>query len=514
MTSKRPDRSNIAPNDDGALASKTIIGAAWLFGWRMVSRSLGLVSTLILARLLVPGDFGIVAMATAFSAAVDALSELGLQDALVRRVSDDRRLFDTAFTLQAGRALVTSLIVAASAPAVSWWFNEPRLTPVLLVVAVASLVGGGENIGIVEFRRAMRFDMQVRLLFVPRLLQVAITIPMALLLQSYWALLVGIVVSRVARTTMTYVVHPYRPRLRIAGWRELAGFSFWTWAACAASLVWDRVDPFVLGPVFGPAQLGLYLLAAELAVLPVTEVVAPAADALFAAFASAQKRGGSSVHHAPLVAATLMMCIMPLTITISCASGYVVAALLGPKWVAANMLVAILAWLCVFSPLSYVCGAVLVANNYVRRNFFARALMSVIKLVVLLSAVAVTDSLTAIAAAITLCVALESTAYMLLLRGLGGVRLRSMVGPVTRMLLATSLVVLFLHQAGMAWQDVAMPSLPALFHGALIGLVVTVLYSVLILAFWQLAGRPAGPEARLLELVDRYTRPLVLRFSR
>ncbi len=399
------DEANLA--SEGVLASKTVIGAAWLLTWRMFSRSLGFVSTLILARVLVPGDFGIVAMATTFVAAVDTLSQIGVQDALVRHFGDDRKLFDTGFTLQVGRALVTSAIIAGAAPAASLWFHEPRLIPLLLVLAAASLVSGFENIGIVEFSRAMRFDVQFQLNALPRLLQVGVTITAALLLKSYWALLMGIVIAKVARTAMSYWVHPYRPWLKIAGWQELAGFSFWTWAAWIASLVWDRIDPFILGPVIGPARLGLYLLALELAVLPVSEFVEPAAYALFAGFAKAQKQGNSSIQHAPLVTAMLVICIAPFTITISCASGYVVAGLLGPKWAAASPLVAIMAWLCLFSPMSYVCNAVLVANNHVRRNFVGKVIVSAVKLAVLLIAVSYTRRLEFIAAAIVVCVTIE-----------------------------------------------------------------------------------------------------------
>jgi lipopolysaccharide exporter len=73
---------------DASHASKTITGAIWMMLWRVVTRFIGLGSTLILARVLVPADFGLVAMASTFVGAVDALSQLGLQDALVRRQTD------------------------------------------------------------------------------------------------------------------------------------------------------------------------------------------------------------------------------------------------------------------------------------------------------------------------------------------------------------------------------------------------------------------------------------------
>ena len=92
----------------------------------------------------------------------------------------------------------------------------------------------------------------------------------------------------------------------------------------------------------------------------------------------------SSAHHAPQVAAMLVIVIVPITITISCAAGYVVAALLGPHWVAARPLVAIMAWLCLFAPLSTVCNTVLIANGHMARAFSGKAIATVIKVAVLL----------------------------------------------------------------------------------------------------------------------------------
>ena len=146
-----------------SLIRQTAIGATWMMAWRMVTRFLGLASTLVLARVLMPADFGLVAMATTFGAAVEALSQLGLQDALVRH-RDGERLMDTGFTLQLGRGLATGVVVAASAPAAAWWFTEPRLIPILMILAATSVVAGAENIGIIVFRRDMRFDKQFALL--------------------------------------------------------------------------------------------------------------------------------------------------------------------------------------------------------------------------------------------------------------------------------------------------------------------------------------------------------------
>jgi lipopolysaccharide exporter len=87
-----------------SLTKRATIGAMWMIAVRVASRTLGLVSTLIIARILVPADFGLVAMAAAFSQSVNAFSEVGVAEALVRLPDEATALYDTAFTMQAIRS--------------------------------------------------------------------------------------------------------------------------------------------------------------------------------------------------------------------------------------------------------------------------------------------------------------------------------------------------------------------------------------------------------------------------
>ncbi len=491
---------NDAAAIQGSLTRKTIIGAAWLLLWRVVTRSLGLVSTLVLARLLVPADFGLVAMATTFAFGVEALSQLGLQDALVRRREDGFDLHHTAFTLQLGRALVTAAVIAAGAPAAAWWFAEPRLQAVVLVLAGLTVLNGLENVGMAEYRRAMRFDVQFKVNMVTRLAGVATTVGCALAWTNYWALLAGILVSSAARVAMSYRMHPFRPRLQLARWRELGRFSLWTWAAAMAGLVWERCDPFVLGPVFGTAKLGLYLLAVEIALLPVTELIAPAADVLYSAFARAQKDGDSSLHHAPEVAGIILLAVAPIVLSVSAASGPIIEVLLGAKWAGAWPLVAVLTWLCMFSPYSFVCSMALVANGHVQRNFVAKIAMSAVKLATLLVAVSLTDALLVIGASTAGCVAVESLLFLALLPGTGIARLRPALGGLLRVVVATALAAGAVGWSGLGWQPGAGSVGANLMRGFMIGGLGTGVFGLTVLLLWQAAGQPEGAERRLAQL--------------
>ena len=496
----------MADGDTSNVGSRTAIGATWLIAWRMVTRALGLVSTIVLARILLPADFGLVAMATTFSAAIDSFSELGLVAALVRRPDTGRGLYDTAFTMQAARGLLTGSVIAGGAAAVSAWFSEPRLLPILLLLAGLSVLSGFENIGIVEFQRSLRFSMEFKLLFFPRIAQFVVTIAAALLLRSYWALILGIVVAKVSRLVMTYVVHPYRPGFALSRWRDLVGFSFWTWMSSMAGLVWERSDPFILGRFLGAGDLGVYLLAAEIAVLPITELVAPASRALFAGFSAAQNRGTDTVNVALPVVATMLLIVAPLTIGVSATSGYLVAILLGPKWAAAQPLIATFAWLCVFSPFSWISSTVLTSRGLVRQNFYAVAIAATVKAGVIYAA-SLTHRLDLVAVAAVSCVAVESVLFTLQLRRCGGARWRESAGGFLRIGLAAGLTVAALHYSGYGWQTVSMASAPALIQGAATGMAAVLAYVALQSALWWMAGKPSGPETRLLDLAKGFNLP-------
>ncbi len=496
--------------NNGSLARKTLVGAGWLVLWRVLTRLLGFASTLILARLLVPADFGLVAMASTFAYLVEAMSEVGIQDGLVRHPSHDRALLDTGFSLQVARAVVTSGAVALAAPLAAWWFSEPRLEALLYVLAAANLLAGFENVGIVEYQRALRFDVQFRLLIIPRLLQLATTIPLAIMTESYWSLILGTVVGRVSRTILTYAFHPYRPRFAISRWRDLASFSLWTWASSLTNVLWDRLDAFVLGPSLGSSRLGTYLLAQEVAVLPVSELVAPTADALFAGFVSAQRQGGGAADVALRVSGALVLLVLPAVVGISCAAGHVVAALLGPRWAEAAPVIAILAWLCVLSPFSYVCGTALIAHGLVRLTFHANLVKLLVKLALLVGVVAVTDRLEAVAAAVVFCVALEALILAVLLHRTSPAPLRPLLGSMARGALAAGAAAGALAAAGLVAGAVETSSAAAVLRCLLTGVVSLATYGTVLMLLWLLFRRPEGSESLLLGLVRRDVLPLVV----
>ena len=131
---------------------------------QLVYRSLGLVSTVILARLLVPEDFGLVAMALVILGALEILGQAGFNLSLIRNQQAGRPQYDTAWTLQVLWGVLTAGVLLLGAPLIAAFFEEARLQGILYVFAVVSFIEGFKNIGIVDFRKELRFGVQAETL--------------------------------------------------------------------------------------------------------------------------------------------------------------------------------------------------------------------------------------------------------------------------------------------------------------------------------------------------------------
>lgn len=186
-------------------------GAAWMVSARVIDKVLGLISTLILARLLAPADFGLVAMAVSIVALSELLSAFSFDTALVANAKPPESHYHTAWTLNVLFLGCTAILVTAFAYPASILFDDPRLVPTIAVLGLSLAIQGFENIGIVAFRKEMRFGKDFAFMLSKRVIGPCVTLPVAFATRSHWALVVGIVASRSACILLSYSMHPFRP---------------------------------------------------------------------------------------------------------------------------------------------------------------------------------------------------------------------------------------------------------------------------------------------------------------
>lgn len=302
---------------------------------RFIDRGIGFLSVLILARLLVPADFGLVGMAMTVVAFLELMGAFGFDVAIIQRQDATRAHFDTAWTMSVMWGVGAALcLVLLSYPAADF-YNEPRLQPVLMVLALSALVQGLENIGTVSFRKELNFRSEFLFLCSKRVLAFPVTLGLAYAMQSYWALVLGTLFSRVLGTSISYLVHPYRPRLSLAARGDLFHFSKWLFINNVILFLQNKSDSFILGRTLGSHNLGLYNIASEVAVMPSTELIAPINRAVFPVYSRLTSDMPALRAKFLQVASMIAVLSLPLSFGLLLVAENAVRVLLGPKWMPA-----------------------------------------------------------------------------------------------------------------------------------------------------------------------------------
>jgi len=491
-------RSNEAnPRAPQSLMARAAHGFAWVFAWRMVTRVMGLGSTLILVRLLAPAEFGIVAIALSFIGSIDQFSQIGVEEALVRMPSPDRRTYDTAFTMIVLRcALIATIAIVAAWP-VAAFFNEPRVAPIMLAVAGITMISGFENVGVQDFRREMRFDREFMFQAVPRLGGVIATICVALIWQNYWALIIGTAATRIGRVAMSYVMHKLRPRFSLAAWRDLVGYSVWTWAICVARVLRDQPTTFIVGRGVGPAGLGMLGVGVEVALLPTTEIVLPMGRSMFSAFALARRTGEDVEAIFRRLTGVTALLTMPASIGLVLVAVPLVGLMLGPSWMDAVPLLQIAAAGSALSVLGQACHAQFDAFGLLRQDLSV-ILFGAATRTALVAGLVPWYGLNGAAAGYGLSLVLEAIAYMVVKWWVAPFSARALASVVLRPALATAGMALLVSRIDLA-SAVPLPGIAGLIGQLLLATLAGVgSYAGLTVVLWWLAGRPSGAETDIL----------------
>jgi lipopolysaccharide exporter len=476
-------------------------GAVWMVLFKLVERGLGLISTLILARVLMPDDFGIVAMAMSFIAMGELLGAFGFDVALIQNSSANREHYDSAWTCSLLLGLSITLGMLALALPIARFYGYPELLWVVIALAFGPLLSSLENIGVVAFRKELEFRNEFIYQVTRKLMGFLVVVPMAFVLRSYWALVIGILFSKAAGTVISYLMHPFRPRLSFARFRQLFHFSRWLLLNNFVNFAKERSADFFIGRLGGAASLGTYNVAYELSNLPTTEISAPINRALLPGFAKMESTDQIETTYTNAVG-LLALVALPAAACIFAVAPYVVATLLGPKWQGATPLMQILAFngaLLLFQ--SSMCSVLFGRGHPASVTFsnLAYSLLLVVLLALFLNAMPEHKLVGAAYAALGTSILCSPLYLYQMWRNL---RVSPMlfVRAVRRPFLGAAASVIVVN-AVLPTFDAAMP-LHVTAMLLMLGVTAALgTYIVSVLLAWRLSGRPAGPEQIALEFI-------------
>ncbi|WP_435064297.1 lipopolysaccharide biosynthesis protein [Halobaculum sp. EA56] len=279
----------VTPDED--ITSRTVLGGVWMGLSQFSNRALQMVMLVVLARLLTPADFGLYGIALLSLSALQNLSKLGVETALVQRPEDDVDPYlDTVFSIELLRGAVIATVAFLAAPLVGAFFGEPRATPLLRVLAFATLFKRFQNPGTVYFKKDLEFHKQYVYSASGTATRVAVSIGYALVSPTVWALAAGLVVGNLAQSLASYLIHDYRPRPRLdpGRAREVIGYGKWLLGSSVVTFLYGEGDDAFVGWFLSAGALGVYQLAYRFSNAPATEVAHTVTSVVMPSFSKVQ----------------------------------------------------------------------------------------------------------------------------------------------------------------------------------------------------------------------------------
>ena len=350
------------------LGARTARGGAVTIASQGFKFVASIAATVVLARLLRPADYGLVGMVAVVTGFVTMFKDLGLSAATVQREEITHAQVSTLFWVNVALSVGVAALTAAIAPAVAWFYGEPRLTAITLAYCVGFLFGGLTVQHEALLRRQMRFGVLALAEVAALLASIVVTVLLAWYGAGYWSLVGGHLALSLVYMIGAWAACGWMPgapergsdvRSMLAFGGNLTGFSIVNYFA-------RNLDNLLIGRFWGSQQLGLYAKAYQLLLLPIDQINSP--------FTTVAVPALSRLNDAPeryrraylRILEKVAMLTMPGIAFMVAVSDWVVLIVLGPQWTEAGRIFAVLGVAALVQPITNTTGWLFITQGRAR----------------------------------------------------------------------------------------------------------------------------------------------------
>lgn len=329
-------------------------------------QGLGFIVSIVLARLIAPEQFGVIALLYLFTGIAGVFIDSGLSSALIQKQSVSRADESTVFWFNIVIGALAALLLAVSAPWVARWFEQPVLVPLTWALALALFIGSLGAIQATLLTRELDFRTQMKIGVVATIVSGGLAIVLAVRGYGVWALAGQQLASAACTTVLLWILHPWRPALvfSMESARSLFGFGGYLLASALLDTSFTRLYTVLIGKLFGVLELGFYNRASSTQQMPAGLLSGILSRVAFPIFSSANADKAKLRRGVQVSVRGMLLINAPVMLGLVAIAQPLVVTLFGVRWSPAAPVLQVLCLSGVLWPLHVINLNVLTAQGH------------------------------------------------------------------------------------------------------------------------------------------------------
>jgi O-antigen/teichoic acid export membrane protein len=312
-------------------------GVAWMSAFRLSTRLIAYIKIAVLARLLLPSQFGIYGIASLLLAFLETLTETGISIFFIQGQGKLKDYVDTAWVVSILRGIIISAVIFLTAPYIAGFFHEPASVNVIYLMASVPLFRAFINPSEIRFRLELNFRKEFLYRTVIFLVDAIVAVSVAYQLRSAVSLVYGMAVGAVFEVVMSFIIFKPFPKLKasLEKARKILGRGKWVSVSRTTGLAFSEGDDVFVGRMLDTASLGIYQVAYKISTLPFTEVgqvVNSVTFPVYSKFAHDRKRLKRAFLR---IVGVVFIVVFPIGVIFYLFPGQIIGIILGPNWLEA-----------------------------------------------------------------------------------------------------------------------------------------------------------------------------------
>lgn len=352
---------------------KTISSLKWSGlenGFRFI---FSFVVSVVLARLLSPEDFGLVAMVSIFIALSKTLIDAGFGDSLIRKVDCKHEDYNTIFTFNVILSVVIYVLLFLSAPLIADFFNITAIKHIVRITALGMVISSFSIVQVAVLRKNLEFKKQSLISFVTTIVSGVLSILLALNGFSYWSLIIPVLISSIINTFLLWYFSTWRPifRFNLSIFKEHFSFGSKIMLSSLINTLGQNIYNTFIGKLFSPIQLGFFSRADNIQKLPSSNLDNMIRHITYPLLASISDEESNLLSKFKLILTYTAFVNTTVMLILNLVSEDVIKILYGVKWIASVPYLKILCFVGIFQPLISINANLLNVKGMSGYTFFA-----------------------------------------------------------------------------------------------------------------------------------------------